>query len=133
MHKGCKVCECSPHVIISAAHPQVLGCFFAQATPLAKESPEVQVLDSQRIALGPVAAVSNSDVTKSLSFALPPGADADIFRLGEALGGPLAPAGARGAGQGMSASAGAPAPAFTDAMKQALRASSDPMGAAFGG
>ena len=93
----------------------------------------MRVLDSERITLGPVAAVVNADVTKSLSFALPPGADADIYRLDEGLGGPLAPAGARGAGQGMAASAGAPAPAFTDAMKQALRASSDPMGAAFGG
>ena len=106
---------------------------FAQATPLSKESPEIQVLDSERLALGPVAAYSGADVTKSLSFALPPGADADISRLGEAVGGAGAPSRARGAYQGMAASAGAPAPAFTDAMRQALRASSDPLAAAFGG
>ena len=127
------VCECSPHVVSISSSSTGSWLIFAQATPLSKESPEVQVLDSQRISRGPVAAFSNSDVTKSLSFALPPGADADINRVVKALGGPLAPAGARGAGQGMWASAGAPAPAFTDAMKQALRASSDPMGAAFDG
>lgn len=91
------------------------------------------MLDSERISLGPVAAVSNADVTKSYSFALPPGADADINREGEALDRAGAPAGARGHDQDMSASAGAPAPAFTEAMKQALRASSDLMAAAFGG
>ena len=80
-----------------------------------------------------MSAYRGADVTKSYSFALPPGADADINRLGEAVGGAGAPAGARASGQGMSPSAGAPAPAFTDAMKQALRASSDPLAAAFGG
>lgn len=114
------------------AHPQH-AAVAAQATPLSKESPEIQVLDSELSSLGPVAAYSGADITKSLSFALPPGADADINRSGEALGGARAPAGARAADQGMAASAGAPAPAFTEQMKQALRAQSDPMAAALGG
>ena len=96
---------------------------FVQATPLAKESGEVQLLDSQRINMGPVAGpYSGADVTKSLNFALPPGATADISRVGAAAAAAAPPVGVRAASLGMPASAGAPAPGFTDAMRQALRA-----------
>ena len=105
----------------------------AQATPLHSESAELQLLDSERIVLGPVAGPSSgSDVTKSLSIALPPRASADINRAGGTTDAPGAPAGAPAAGSGAPATAGAPAPAFIDALRQAQRMASS-VAVGFGG
>ncbi|KAK9836324.1 hypothetical protein WJX81_005312 [Elliptochloris bilobata] len=85
------------------------------ATPLTAESDELQLLDTQRIQLGPVAGpASGASVTKSLNFGLPPGSSADVDRARQPAAAAGAPAGMLASNPGLPAGAGAPSPAFAE-------------------